>query len=61
MGAETTVSDQPRASIFDHQANIDRYRRMLETELTFGERRFVKRCLAEEEAAVERLAGTKSQ
>ena len=50
--AETTMLDQQSASIFAHQTNIDRYRRILGAELTFGERRYVERCLAEEQAAL---------
>jgi hypothetical protein len=40
-----------------HRANIDRYRRLLKTHLTDGERQFVERRIAEEEAALERIAG----
>ena len=57
MVAETKVFDQRGALLFAHQANIDRCRRILDTELTVGERRFIKRCLAEEEAALERISG----
>jgi hypothetical protein len=37
--------------------NIGRYRKQLDTELGDDERRFVERCLAEEQAMLERLVG----
>ena len=40
-----------------HKANIERYRRILATYLTDGERRFLERRLAEEQAAIQQLAG----
>jgi hypothetical protein len=35
-----------------HRANIDRYRRILESEITARERAFIERRLAEEEEAL---------
>ncbi|MEJ2376194.1 MAG: hypothetical protein P8Y71_12525 [Pseudolabrys sp.] len=60
MTAETAASNRRSAFLFAHRANIDRYQRILETELTVGERRHFERCLAEEEAALERLSGISS-
>ncbi len=40
-----------------HQANADRYRRLLRTPLTDHERQFIERRLAEEEAALRPAAG----
>jgi len=49
----------PEAEIarFVHQANIAKYQKILTTYLTEHERRFVERRLAEEQAALKRLAG----
>ncbi|HEX2215872.1 MAG TPA: hypothetical protein VHG27_04140 [Xanthobacteraceae bacterium] len=41
--------------IFAHRENIKRYRRLLKTKLTFDERRYIERRLAQEQAALERL------
>jgi hypothetical protein len=38
--------------------NIHKYRRLLDTDLTAEQRRFVERRLAEEYAALERLTGS---
>ena len=38
--------------LFAHQANIDRYQGILQTQLTAEERRFVERSLAEQQAAI---------
>jgi hypothetical protein len=38
--------------LFAHQANIDRYQRILQTQLTAEERRFVETFLAEQQAAL---------
>jgi hypothetical protein len=46
---------------FAHRANIDRYRRILETQLTAEERRFLERRLAEEQAALKELADAIAQ
>jgi len=40
---------------FAHQANIDRYRRILATHLTTHERAFVERRLAEEQSALQQI------
>lgn len=44
------------AAIDAHRKNIRRYKRLLETELTDLEREFVRRRMAEEKAAIEKLA-----
>jgi hypothetical protein len=46
-----------RSMMSAHRANIRRYDRILETFLTAHERSFVERRFAEEEAALNRLAG----
>ena len=46
--------------VFAHKTNIQRYRRTLETYLTTEERRFVERRIAEEEAALQQIAGSLS-
>ena len=43
---------------FAHRANIARYQRILSTYLTAEERRFVERRVAEEQAAIQHLAGS---
>jgi hypothetical protein len=43
---------------FAHRANIERYRKILKTYLTTEERGFVERRLAEEQAALQQLAGS---
>jgi hypothetical protein len=40
---------------YAHRQNIARYRRLLDTDLTADERRFVERRVAEEQAALRRL------
>ena len=39
-----------------HRANIDRYRRLLQSNLSDNEREFVERRIAEEQRALQRLA-----
>jgi hypothetical protein len=39
-----------------HRANVDRYRRLLQTHLTDSERQFLERRIAEEQLALRRLA-----
>jgi hypothetical protein len=39
-----------------HRSNVHRYRQLLQTMLTDGERRFIERRLLEEESAIESLA-----
>jgi hypothetical protein len=41
-----------------HEANIQRYQRLLETFLTDNERRFVERRIAEEQQALRQVAAT---
>ena len=41
-----------------HRANIERYRRLLQTELTVLERGFIEARVAEEETAANRLASS---
>lgn len=53
-------SETETAFVFAHKANIERYRRILETYLTTDERRFVEGRLAEERAALQRLAASLS-
>lgn len=51
------TSDHRTALRSAHRANIGRYRRLLETYLTDLEREFVKRRIAEEQAALQSIAG----
>jgi hypothetical protein len=48
------VSELQNALVFAHRANINRYRRLLQTStyLTANERQFIERRLAEEESAL---------
>ena len=55
------MSDTRNNLLFAHKANIERYRKILETFLTPEEEGFVKRRLAEEQTAVDRLADRISQ
>jgi hypothetical protein len=52
------ASDLKAELLWAHQANIDRYSKILRTPLTAEERRFVKRRLAEEQAELQQLAGS---
>jgi hypothetical protein len=47
--------------LFAHKANIQRYRKILETFLTAEEEGFVKRRLAEKQTALDQLANRISQ
>ena len=47
--------------LFAHKANIERYRKILETFLTAEEEGFVKRRLAEEQTALNQLTNRISQ
>ena len=47
--------------LFAHNANIERYRKILETFLSAEEEAFVKRRLAEEQIALNQLADRISQ
>ena len=46
------IGEKRNAPSFAHQANIDRYQRILQTQLTAEERRFAERFLAEQQAAL---------
>lgn len=48
--------DENLARLRAHRQNIDRYRRLLDTNLSALERDFIERRIAEEEAALHRLA-----
>jgi hypothetical protein len=49
------VTDQEVARLRAHDSNISRYRRLLETNLSAFERRYLEQLLSEEKSAVERL------
>jgi hypothetical protein len=51
-----TMTDEKLALLRAHRNNISRYHRLLQTELTEFERRFIERRLSEERSAVERIA-----
>jgi hypothetical protein len=51
------ASDLEAKLLWAHQANIERYRKILRTYLPAEERDFVKRRLAEEQAALQQIAG----
>ena len=46
------VSDLQNALAYAHQANIDRYRKLLKTHLADHERQFIQQQLGEEEDAL---------
>jgi hypothetical protein len=48
----TMIGKKQNAFLFAHQANIDRYQRILQTQLTAEERRFVETFLDEQQAAL---------
>ncbi|MGM4903770.1 hypothetical protein AB8B21_33145 [Tardiphaga sp. 866_E4_N2_1] len=48
--------DQKLALLRCHRGNIDRYRRLLETELTDLERTFIERRLGEEQSKLDAFA-----
>jgi hypothetical protein len=50
--------DEQFAMLRAHRNNIGRYQRLLKTELTEFERRFVERRLSEERSAIEKLAAS---
>ncbi len=50
------TSDLNKALRSAHRANIERYRRLLQTHLTENERQFVERRIAEEQRALRQLA-----
>jgi hypothetical protein len=51
----TTMIDFPTAKILSHQRNLQRYARLLATELTELERQYLHKRIAEEQAALEQL------
>jgi uncharacterized protein YPO0396 len=51
----TMMTDFRTAKILSHQRNIQRYARLLATELTELERQYLHKRIAEEQAALERL------
>jgi len=50
----------PKAQVRDHQRNIERYCRLLATELTDIERQYLHKRIAEERAQLEQLEKTAS-
>jgi hypothetical protein len=50
--------DEDLARLRTHRNNIRRYRRLLTTELTELERRFIERRLSEERSAMDNLAAS---
>lgn len=50
--------DEKFAFLRTHRNNIRRYRRLLKTELTQGERQFIERRLSEERSAMETLTAS---
>lgn len=58
FGSLRMTSDLVSTLRWAHEANIQRYQRLLETFLTDNERRFVERRIAEEQQALRQVAGT---
>ena len=50
------MTDETFALLRTHRNNINRYRRLLKTELTELERQFIEKRLAEEQFAMEQLS-----
>lgn len=50
--------DENFALLRTHRNNIDRYRRLLKTQLTDLERRFIEKRLSEEQSAMDKLAAS---
>ena len=50
------MSDLQNTLLYAHQANIDRYRKVLKTHLADHEREFIERRLGEEENALLEIA-----
>jgi hypothetical protein len=50
------MTDENLARLRAHRQNIDRYRRLLETNLNDVERRFVEQRISEEKADLDRVA-----
>ena len=53
--------DFPTAKILSHRRNIQRYARLLATELTELERQYLHKRIAEEQAELERLQESQSE
>lgn len=51
-------TDENLALIREHRSNISRYRRLLKTDLTALERRFLERRLTEEQSALEKIVAS---
>ena len=58
LSPKLSTSQLDAAFLFAHRANSERYKKILGTYLTDEEQAFVRRRLAEEQAAIERLTGT---
>ena len=54
------MTDEKLARLRAHDSNISRYRRLLKTNLSDVERRFLERRLSEESSAVESLGLSRS-
>jgi hypothetical protein len=54
------MTDEKLARLRAHDSNISRYRRLLKTNLSDIERRFLERRLSEERSAVESLVSSRS-
>ena len=52
----TTMTDQKLARLRAHRNNINRYRRLLKTNLSAIERQFIQRRMNEEKSAMKALA-----
>jgi hypothetical protein len=52
------MMEEKFALLRTHRNNIDRYRRLLKTQLTELERRFIEKRLSEEQTAMDELAAT---
>lgn len=52
------MMDEKLALLRTHRNNISRYHRLLKTELTELERRFIERRLTEERSAMEKIAAS---
>jgi hypothetical protein len=55
---EAAETDDNFALIREHRSNISRYRRLLKTDLTELERRFLERRLTEEQSALEKIVAS---
>lgn len=54
------MTDEKLARLRAHDSNISRYRRLLKTNLSDIERRYLERRLSEERSAVESLVSSRS-